>query len=140
MKWTTVGILTGLGAFFVAVCAILSDGLTDTAQESDIGIVLGSRVMLDGTPSARLRARLDKAGELYQRGLFKHVIVSGGTDADGHNEAAVMADYLATQNKVPREAIILDERGNTTQATARNSVAIMKQRGFSSSVVITQYF
>ena len=41
---------------------------------------------------------------------------------------------------MPREAIILDEYGNTTQATALNSAAIMKQRGLASAVVVTQYF
>jgi uncharacterized SAM-binding protein YcdF (DUF218 family) len=41
---------------------------------------------------------------------------------------------------VPREAIILDEYGNTTQATAQNSAAIMKERGLTSAVVVTQYF
>src|SRR5262245_65989965 len=51
-----------------------------------------------------------------------------------------MADYLAGQRKVPREAIILDEYGNNTLATAQNSAAIMKERGLTSAVVITQYF
>jgi len=47
----------------VLVIAILIDGLTDNVTEGDVGIVLGTKVMPDGTPSARLRARLDKADE-----------------------------------------------------------------------------
>ena len=129
-----------LMAPLVLVIAILIDGLTDNVTESDVGIVLGSKVMPDGTPSARLRARLDKANELFQLGKFKYVIVSGGTSKEGHSEARVMADYLAGQKKVPREAIILDEYGNTTHATAQNSAAIMKERGLASAVVVTQYF
>jgi DUF218 domain len=77
------------------VIAILLDGLTDNVTKSDVGIVLGSKVMPDGTPSARLRARLDKADELFQLGMFKSVIVSGGTGKEGRSEARVMADYLA---------------------------------------------
>src|SRR5215470_14915403 len=88
------------------VIAILLDGLTDNVTASDVGIVLGSKVMPDGTPSTRLRARLDKAGELFQQGMFKYVIVSGGTGKEGRSEARVMANYLAAQ-KVPRHAIIL---------------------------------
>src|SRR5262249_55380336 len=64
----------------------------------------------------------------------------GGTGKEGRSEARVMADYLAGQKKVPREAIIVDEYGNTTQATAQNSAAIMKERGLTSAVVVTQYF
>jgi len=140
MRTTRVVVLMLLMAPVALVIAILLDGLMDNARESDVGIVLGSKVMPDGTPSARLRARLDKADQLFQQGMFKYVIVSGGTGKEGYSEARVMADYLVGQKKVPREAIILDEYGNNTQATAQNSAAIMKERGLTSAVVVTQYF
>src|SRR5262245_27204271 len=140
MRTKRVAMLMLLTAPLVLVIAILLDGLTDNATESDVGIVLGSKVMPDGTPSARLRARLDKADELFHLGKFKYVIVSGGTGNEGRTEARVMADYIAGQKRVPRKAIILDEHGNTTQATAQNSAAIMKERGLTSAVVVTQYF
>ena len=140
MRPKRVAMLILLMAPLALVIAILLDGLTDNVTKSDVGIVLGSKVMPDGTPSARLRARLDKADELFQQGMFKHVIVSGGTGKEGLSEARVMADYLAGQKKMPREAIILDEHGNDTQATAKNSAAIMQQRGLTSAVVVTQYF
>src|SRR5215475_8731057 len=139
MRRMRVVMLMLLMAPLTLVIAILLDGLMDNVRESDVGIVLGSQVMPDGTPSARLRARLDKADELFQQGLLKYVIVRGGQGKEGHSEARVMADYLAGQ-KVPREAIILDEYGNNTQATAQNSAAIMKERGLTSAVVVTQYF
>ncbi|MCD5973637.1 hypothetical protein [Pseudomonas quasicaspiana] len=54
--------------FFVllGVIGIVIEGLRDEVQVSDVGVVLGSKVIPDGTPSARLRARLDKAPELYR--------------------------------------------------------------------------
>jgi uncharacterized SAM-binding protein YcdF (DUF218 family) len=55
-------------------------------------------------------------------------------------EARVMADDLAMRKAVPREAIILDETGHNTQATARNSAALMTERSLKSAVVVTQYF
>jgi vancomycin permeability regulator SanA len=128
--------LTAIGA----IGAIVFDGLRDDARASDAGLVLGSKVMLDGQPSERLRARLDKAADLYDAGLFKHIIVSGGVGREGYSEAKVMADYLAGARAIPRTAILLDEQGNTTQATAINSAAIMKQQGFRSVVVVTQFF
>lgn len=119
---------------------IVTEGLNDTVRASDVGIVLGSRVMSDGTPSPRLRARLDKTASLYGQKIFRYIIVSGGIDTNGHNEAKVMADYMFVQHHVPREDILLDEYGNTTQDTARNSVVLMKQHGLASAVVVTQYF
>jgi vancomycin permeability regulator SanA len=127
-------------ALAMPAAILVADGLTDNVKKSDVAIVLGSKVMQDGTPSARLRARLDRAGELYQQGMIKHVIVSGGKGQEGYSEAHVMADYLAMQKNVARDAIILDETGNNTQATARNSAALMADRGLRSAVVVTQYF
>jgi vancomycin permeability regulator SanA len=95
MRTKRVAMLMLLMAPLALVIAILLDGLTDNVAKSDVGIVLGSKVMPDGTPSARLRARLDKADELFQLGMFKSVIVSGGTGKEGRSEARVMADYLA---------------------------------------------
>lgn len=127
-------------ALLGGIGGIVLDGLRDDVQVSDVGVVLGSKVMPDSTPSARLRARLDKAAELYRQGMFKHVIVSGGTGVEGFSEAKVMADYLAGQRQVPREAILLDEHGDNTEATARNSALIMSARGLTSALVVTQYF
>ena len=124
----------------VGATAVTVDGLRDNARASDVGVVLGSKVELDGTPSKRLRARLDKAAELYRQGMFRHIIVSGGTGVEGFSEAQVMAAYLAEQQRIPRAAILLDEHGSTTEATARNSAAIMRAQGFRSAVVVTQFF
>ena len=119
---------------------ILFDGLKDGTQASDVGIVLGSQVLTSGRPSARLQARLDKTIALYKIGMYKHVIVSGGIGKEGFSEASVMADYLVDYGAIPREAILLDEKGNTTKDTALNSSALMTANGFKTAVVITQYF
>ncbi|SNS88027.1 DUF218 domain-containing protein [Noviherbaspirillum humi] len=71
--------------------------------------------------------------------MFKRIIVSGGTGVEGFSEAQVMADYLASQ-QVPRAALILDEHGDNTEATARNSAEIMKANNATTALVITQYF
>ena len=70
MRTKRVAMLMLLMAPLALVIAILLDGLTDNVTKSDVGIVLGSKVMPDGTPSARLQARLDKADELFQQGMF----------------------------------------------------------------------
>jgi len=124
----------------VGVGAIVVDGVRDDVQPSDVGVVLGSKVMPNGTPSDRLRARLDKAADLYRQGMFKRIIVSGGTGGEGYSEGLVMAAYLRDKQAIPGVAILADEHGNTTEATARNSAAIMAAHGFRSAVVVTQFF
>ena len=143
-KWTlrrrllAVAMLA-LGIFVVATLVLVASGLRDDIAHADVAIVLGSKVELDGTPSPRLRARLDRTLELFQAGQFPFIIVSGGFGKEGYDEAVVMRDYLVARD-VPVAQIILDSHGDTTFASAENASQIAKQRGFTSVFVVSQYF
>ena len=115
------------------------DGLTDRLGQADVALVLGSKVELDGKPSVRLQARLDRAAELYKAGSFPWIIVSGGLGKEGFDEAVVMRDYLVAQG-LPAERLILDSHGDTTFASAQNTRTIAAQRHFKSVLVVSQYF
>lgn len=132
----------GLGlAFFIGFgCALIVwDGLRDELHQADVAIVLGSKVELDGRPSNRLKARLDRTVELYRSHYFPSIIVSGGVGKEGFNEAAVMRDYLV-KSGIPTEVILLDSKGVNTAATAANAQPLMKQHGWRCVLVVTQYF
>lgn len=126
------------GWFVVHVAVTVSDGLRDDLASTDVGVVLGNKVELDGQPSDRLRARLDRAVELIDDGHVGMIIVSGGVGAEGFDEAAVMRDYLEERG-VPADRVIVDSDGYTTWMTAQNAVAIAEEFGFESVTVITQY-
>jgi len=133
-------LLAGIAAlFFVAIAILAASGLHDQLGKADIALVLGNTVNPDGTPSPRLRARLDRTLELYQAGWFPEVIVSGGLGKEGFDEAAVMRDYLVARG-IPADRIIVDSRGTTTFASATNTLRIMRKRDFHSLLVISQYF
>ena len=114
-------------------------GLTDEIYQSDVAVVLGNTVEKNGLPSPRLQARLDKTIELYQKGLFANIIVSGGTGIEGFDEAVVMRQYLINQG-IPEACIYLDRAGNTTNLTAKNASEIMKRNNWHSAMIISQYF
>lgn len=126
-------------AFILGAVLIVADGLRDDIHPADVAVVLGNTVERDGRPSARLRARLDKAVELYRGGLFRHIIVSGGVGVEGFNEAEVMKSYLISQG-VPEGRIVADGGGLTTSLTARNAARLMQEQGWQSALVISQYF
>jgi vancomycin permeability regulator SanA len=131
--------LGGAVAVLLAGLGISAAGMADDLHATDVGVVLGSQVELNGQPSARLAARLDRGARLYKQGVFKKVIVSGGTGVEGFDEAAVMRGYLLGKG-VPAKAIIVDSAGATTEATARNCASLMARHGFKSVTVVTQYF
>ncbi|HST58521.1 MAG TPA: YdcF family protein [Longimicrobium sp.] len=131
--------LAGTGLFVAAAGLIAVSGLRDDIRPADAAVVLGNEVRTDGTPHPRLAARLDAALALYDRGVVKNVIVSGGIGASGFDEAAVMKSYLARRG-IPADRIVADSLGVTTAATATNTAAILRQQKWSSVVVVSQYF
>jgi vancomycin permeability regulator SanA len=128
-----------LAALLLGTALLVADGLRERPGTADIGLVLGNKVEPDGTPSLRLRARLDRTLELYRAGSFPLVIASGGTGKEGFDEAVVMRDYLVAGG-IPHHRVILDSAGNSTWLSAANTAAMMKQRKLGSVLVVSQYF
>lgn len=118
---------------------IVADGLNDEIAAADAAVVLGNTVERNGQPSERLKARLEKAIELYEKNLVGKIIVSGGFGAEGFEEADVMRDYLVSRN-IPESRIILDKDGYNTHKTAVNTKQIMQSQNMRSVIIVSQYF
>lgn len=111
--------------------------LDEDIQQADYAVVLGNKVNVDGTLSERLEARMQKGLELYQKGIVKRIIVSGGLGKEGHWEGSVMANYLY-QHNVPQNKVIVDNQGNTTFLTAQNTHKLITNTQ-SKIIVVSQY-
>jgi uncharacterized SAM-binding protein YcdF (DUF218 family) len=127
------------GLFLACAGFLVAAGCNDKLVHSDMIVVPGNTVAPDGTPSPRLRARLDIALDVYRGHGAQRIFVSGGVGKEGFDEAAVMADYLQ-RNGVPKAVIVIDSQGLDTRATARNAAAYMRANGLKSALVATQYF
>ncbi|MBX0289364.1 YdcF family protein [Hymenobacter sp. HSC-4F20] len=115
------------------------DGLTDDVRPADCLVVLGNTVQPNGRLSERLRARLDKARELYGQEVSPLIFVSGGLGREGHYEGTAMQRYLVAHG-VPPAAIVVDNAGDNTLATARNFGRLARARHLRSAVVVSQFF
>ena len=131
--------LSALAVFLLATAALVLAGLNDKLAPADVIVVPGNTILPDGTPSPRLEARLDAALKQFQEHRAPRILVSGATGKEGFDEAAAMARYLQSRG-VPAGAIIEDNQGWTTDATARNAAALMRQHGWKTAMVATQYF
>jgi vancomycin permeability regulator SanA len=125
--------------FSIHTIYISYDGLTDDNTQSDVALVLGNKVNEDGTLSDRLIARCDKAIELFNAHKVKYIIVSGGIGKEGFSEGVKMHDYIL-KNGVVDSLILTDSKGNTTEATVKNYVALNRYRKFSSVTVVSQFY
>lgn len=118
---------------------IIIDGLTDDLFDADFAVVLGNKVEPNGEPSKRLKARLDAGLDIYKKGMCRKIIVSGGVDKAGYDEARVMKKYLVGNN-VPEDDIIEDSCGINTYYTGKFCAYESKKNNWSKGIVVTQYF
>ncbi len=141
-KLITVGglmLTMALIALLFPLGQIFCFGTTDYRDRVDAAVVLGAQVLPDGSLSLALRGRVDTACELYEQGLTPILIMSGGTDIDGMNEALAMKDY-ATARGIPAQAILVDTQGTNTQATVRNTLKIIQQNGYQRVAAVSSYY
>lgn len=143
----TPPVLRGIGiavTFLVTACVFplaqtVCFGLTDYRQPVDTVIVLGAQVYPDGKLSNALENRVLTAIDLYDEGLTPTIIMSGGIDIDGTSEALAMRDFAVAYG-VPAEAILVDEAGMTTEATAQNTSRMCELNGFETVGAVSTFY
>ena len=134
--------LATIGAVVLALPLVrmATFGPTRYERPADCAVVFGARVYSTGQPSLALADRVDEAVRLYRAGLVKHIVMSGAIDHEASfSEPVVMRDRAEAQG-VPRDAILLDELGDDTASTVRNTARIMREEGLSRALVVTHYY
>ncbi len=100
----------------------------------DVGIVLGGLADYDKITKAhnfnKYADRLMDAEQLYHQGIIKKIMLSGGSGMVFHDEyieANSMKEYLI-RNKIPDEAILIENTSRNTKENALNSSIILKKK------------
>jgi uncharacterized SAM-binding protein YcdF (DUF218 family) len=128
-----------VGTWAASAAAVMIWGSRDRAHASDAIVVLGAAQYV-GRPSPVLRARLDHAIDLWQRGLAPTLIFTGGTGAgDTTSEAAVSRVY-ALKHGVPDTAILTEHEGKTTRQSLAAVSAIMQARQMRTAILVSDPF
>ncbi len=124
--WT--GALATLAISFVGmpVAQMLCYGNTDYRRPADAVVVFGARAYADGTLSQALSDRVSTACELYNKGMVRTLIMSGGPGDGATHETAAMKAF-AISLKVRPQDILIDEQGLNTAATVRNTLPMFEK-------------
>ena len=119
--------------------AVLTWALEDDARKADAIVVMGA-AQYQGRPSPVLRARLDHALALWQRGLAPRVLLTGGIgEGDTASEAAVSRVYVLSRG-VPDTAILLENEGRTSAQSLRAAAGLLHARGLGTAVIVSDPF
>jgi uncharacterized SAM-binding protein YcdF (DUF218 family) len=126
-----VTLVAGLTSF-----RVWQQGARDEQRPVDVIVVLGA-AQYDGHPSPVFAARLDHAVALWHAGLAKAFVVTGGkVPGDRTTEAAVARQY-ALDRDVPEASVFGEDEGRNTLASLRSVAAMMKARGLSSALFVS---
>jgi uncharacterized SAM-binding protein YcdF (DUF218 family) len=132
--------LAALAAFVTLTSIrIVHEGRMQELHASDAIVVFGAAEYA-GHPSPVLRARLDHAYELFQRGLAPVVITTGGAAADpSFSEGGVGRDYLERRG-IPERSLIAETQGSDTAQSAVRVAVIMRANGLHSCVAVSDAY
>ena len=131
----SAGVL-GAGAFGVTGAAAGHLYPLDQVPYAPIGLVLGAQVYPSGAPSRFLRARLDLALLLLQRGTVDRLLLSGDARAPEYDEPAAMRAHLLAAG-AEDDRLVLDPWGLDTYDSC---VRAREVYGVDRVVVVTQTY
>ena len=109
------------------------------ARPSDAIVVMGA-AQYAGRPSPVLKARLDHALELWNKGMAKRLVLTGGRgEGDTISEAAVGRRYVMKAG-VADSAILLENEGRTTSESFATVAEIMEKQKLKRAILVSDPF
>ncbi len=109
---------------------------SEVSGDYDAIVVLGCKVMPDGTPSMMLRRRVECGARLYKEGVSDVLLLSGDSQYDDYSETDCMK-RVALQLGVDESAILTDGLGLSTVESLERA---RDEFGFKRVVIVTQDF
>lgn len=131
--WGLVGGTLLLGYMAVRISA---QGDRDERRPADAIVVLGA-AQFNGTPGGVFEARLRHAVDLYDEGVARYLIVTGGKLPGDRTTEAAAARAWAIEHGVPDEAILDEDKGRNTLASIEAVARVMRDNGLTSAVFVS---
>lgn len=115
------------------------DMQTEPVCTADAIVVFGAAVWSGGEPSPTLRRRTLHAVDLYKRNLAPLIVLSGGMGKHPPTEAATMA-RLCHDAGIEGAVLVLEDRSTTTLENAAFSAELLRERGLSRVLVVSDAY
>lgn len=134
--WLVVGTLV---IWATSVLLILYTGSRPVIRKADAILVLGA-AQYNGRPSPVLKARLDHALSLFDQGLAKKMVFTGGVGAGDTVSEGEVARRYALKHDVPAAAILVERHGLTSAESVAAAAALMREKGLHSALVVSDSY
>lgn len=110
-----------------------------SVEHYDVAIVLGARILADGTPSPAMARRVAQALALLHSGQVSALLMTGGATSSAVPEALIMRDLALIGGAAPHVVHMEDRALNTIQ-NALYCAPVLRQHGWTRAVVVTDSF
>ena len=126
--------------FLLVTCwQVVHEAGKQELHPADAIVVFGA-AEYSGHPSPVLRARLDRAYELFEQHLAPVVITTGGAAADpSFSEGGVGHDYLMHRG-IPERNLIAETQGSDTAQSAERIAVIMRTNKMRSCIAVSDEY
>jgi len=140
LLWLEGLLLAALAAFLTFTgIRIAREGSLQEPHAADAIVVFGA-AEYSGHPSPVLRARLDHAFDLFQKGIAPVVITTGGAASHpSFSEGRGGRDYLQRRG-IPERNLIAETQGSDTAQSAVRVAVIMRANGLHSCVAVSDAY
>jgi uncharacterized SAM-binding protein YcdF (DUF218 family) len=132
-------LLAILGLWAVSMAAVLIFSYIDQAKPAESIVVLGA-AQYDGRPSPVLRARLDHGIDLWNHGMGKVLVLTGGRGAGDTTSEAEAGRAYARKHGVPDTVILLENKGRTTRESMLGVAQLLQDRGLKTAILVSDPF
>ncbi len=138
-------ILAVIGSQVALYLGALAAGLEWTGRRRvvddtsfDVVVVLGCRVLSDGSAGPALVRRVTEGARLVREGRARKLVLSGGQARSGISEAQAALPHALAAG-ASRDAIVLEERSRSTDENAREVARLLDDRELAVLVVTDAY-
>jgi uncharacterized SAM-binding protein YcdF (DUF218 family) len=132
-------VLAIFGLWAVSMAAVLIFSYIDQAKPAESIVVLGA-AQYDGRPSPVLRARLDHGIDLWNHGMGKVLVLTGGRGAGDTTSEAEAGRAYARKHGVPDTVILLENKGRTTRESMLGVAQLLQDRGLKTAILVSDPF
>jgi uncharacterized SAM-binding protein YcdF (DUF218 family) len=109
---------------------------TSTPVQADAAIVLGAAAWGE-RPSPVFRERINYALELYQAGMVRKLIFTGGQADASEPAEAMVAQQYATERSIPETDIFIETRSQSTRENLYYAQQIAWQNGLTRIFIVS---
>lgn len=105
----------------------------------DVIVVLGAAQNRDGSPGPAMERRVRHGAQCLKAGKAPYILMSGGCTKTSVPESQTMAE-IALQEGVPMHVIVQENHSTRTIENAIECQRVMRERGWSRALLVTDTF